>query len=1009
MVEGHQRPVGEFISARAWFAARLAELFEAAGNPTLQRVVTTAERRLRAARAPGASGGLSVQRLSDWRTGHHRPASFEQFTPALLTLIELVPPKPGSTRTELMDPLVWKQWWAAADAENDSATGPVKAKRRARQRNSASDERGARPRVTTVLPRAIGTFVGRERELQSIVDAATAGPSVAIHTVDGMAGIGKTALIVRAAHLLADQFPDGQYFVELNTHTAGLTPSDPFDVLGTLLTDLGIDPRHIPGTLHGRRNIWRGRLAGKRVLLVLDDARDSNQIEPLLPASPGCLVLVSSRRRLIALDDATPLPVGTLDRDTAIDLFCTLALRTPTGMSAAAAAAVVQACGYLPLAIVLAAGRLAHHPTWSITDMAAELSEDRTRLGVLEAGQRAVRAAFAASYTGLPPRRQLVFRRLGLHSGPDIDAYAAAALVDLPIGIVRGELDALYTDHLVEEAAPGRYRLHDLLREYANTLAAEDLVAEQASATDRLFDYYWRTLRAAGHPASTPATASAPTSRTQSSTPRQFTYAAAVEWMRRERPNLMACLRSAAADNQLSRVVELTRALGGELRLQGPTAPSVGIYQRQVVAAHTIGDRHAVAFAFKEAGFAWYLTDDYAAAADLLHQMLEAQADSLDSTTLAAALRTLGQARYQVGDFKAAADVLQRALAIYRKLGSRLEEAAVLHTLGYVVHLLGDYTTAYDLLAQALDIRRDGGARGAEAATLSILGWVQYLAGDHGAGLVSTEKSLAIVREVGLKQLEANVLAQQAWLRYLTDDPRAMIGNVQRAQRIYADLGDRFGEAVTLLHAGWGQRLIGDYPTADRTLRRALAIYRECKNRPGEASVLNELGRVLYLSGDYDSATDLIRQALKIYHQHGNRAGLADAFANLGWVVHLTDGPSAGIDEMCVALVTYRDIRHRLGEAETLNRLAAQLAASDNIDRAQTRYEEALEVARRIDSPLEQARALEGIARCRIGTGDTATAKVVLQEAITIYERIAAAETQPARALLNELEQQSDT
>ncbi|MFE3192608.1 tetratricopeptide repeat protein [Nocardia sp. NPDC059240] len=860
--------------------------------------------------------------------------------------------------------------------------------------------------MTTVLPRGIGTFVGREQELQSIVDAATAGPS--IYTVDGMAGIGKTALIVRAAHMLAEQFPDGQYFVELNTHTAGLTPSDPFDVLGTLLTDLGIDPRHIPSTLHGRRNIWRGRLAGKRVLLVLDDARDNDQIEPLLPASPGCLVLVSSRRCLIALDDATPLPVGTLDRDTAIDLFCTLARRTPTGMNAAAAAEVVQACGCLPLAIVLTAGRLAHHPTWSITDMAAELSEARLRLGVLEAGQRAVRAAFAASYTGLPPRRQMMFRRLGLHPGPDVDAYAAAALVDLPISTVRSELDALYTDHLLEETAPGRYRLHDLLREYANTLASEDTVAEQALATDRLFDYYSATLHAAGHPSGTPATASLPTARPQSSAPRQFTYATAVEWMRRERANLMACLRYAAANNQLSRVIELTRALGSELRLQGPTAPSVGIYQRQVVAAHTIGDRHAVAFAFKEAGFTWYLTDDYVAAATLLHQLLEAQADSLDSTTLAAALRTLGQARYQVGDFAVAADVLQRSLSIYRMLGSRLEEAAVLHTLGYVLHLLGDYTTAYDLLGQALAIRRGAGARAAEAATLSILGWVQYLGGDHGAALVTTEKSLAIVREVGLKQLEANILSQQGWLRYLTDDPHAMIGNVQRAQQIYADLGDRFGEAVTLLHAGWGQRLIGDYPTADRTLRRALAIYRECKNRPGEASTLNELGRVHYLIGDHRSATDLIRQALKIYHQHGNRAGLADAFANLGWVLHLTDGPSAGIDEMCVALVTYRDIRHRPGEAETLNRLAAQLAASDKTDRALTRYEEALHMARRINSPLEQARAIEGFASCHIRTGNPTTAKAELQEAITIYQRIAAAETQPARALLNELEQQSD-
>ncbi|TRO56358.1 NB-ARC domain-containing protein, partial [Streptomyces sp. IB201691-2A2] len=309
----------------------------------------------------------------------------------------------------------------------------------------------ARPSVIRGLRRDAHHFTGRSTELQRLLQASAAGQA-RIHTVNGMPGVGKTALVTRAAHLLANQFPDGQVFVDLRAHAPGQAAADPVDVLATLLAGLGIDPRSMPTNLEGRSGLWRDHLAGRRVLLVLDDAADSGQIEPLLPGAAGCLTLVTSRPRLIDLDDAEPLPLPTLPRGEAATLFNRLARRNPNGVDSdtsesAAANDIVELCGCLPLAIVLLASRLAHRPSWTVADLAADFTATTDRLGHLVAGARAVDVAFALSYRDLPPARKRLFRRLGLHPGPDIDPHAAAALDGVSPAQARDELEALYTDH----------------------------------------------------------------------------------------------------------------------------------------------------------------------------------------------------------------------------------------------------------------------------------------------------------------------------------------------------------------------------------------------------------------------------------------------------------------------------------------------------------------------------------------------------------------------------------
>ena len=357
---------------------------------------------------------------------------------------------------------------------------------------------GGQPAVALrTLPRDTAAFTGRTRELDRLVAAvsetAAAGGVIGIHAVDGMAGIGKTAFAVHAAHRLAARFPDGQIFLRLHAHTAGQRPVDPAEALATLLLTTGVAPQQIPPGLEARSAAWRGHLAGKKMLLVLDDAAGSDQVRPLLPGAAGCLVLVTSRRRLTALEEAAPISLGTLPPGEAADLFVRLAARPGLQPADAAVAEVTGLCGYLPLAIRLVAAGLRHHPAWTVTDLAAELATARDRLAAMQAEDVSVAAAFDLSYQDLTAGQQRLFRRLGLHPGTDIDAYAAAALDDTDLQATRRRLGELYDHNLIGEPARGRYRLHDLLREYARARAAADDAADNQAAIGRLLDYYLHT------------------------------------------------------------------------------------------------------------------------------------------------------------------------------------------------------------------------------------------------------------------------------------------------------------------------------------------------------------------------------------------------------------------------------------------------------------------------------------------------------------------------------------
>jgi transcriptional regulator with XRE-family HTH domain len=405
------------------------------------------------------------------------------------------------------------------------------------------------PAVRT-LPRDITSFTGREPELRLLERAAAGSGVVTIHAIGGMAGVGKTAFAVHAAHQLAGQFPGGQIFLPLHGHTPGQRPVNPADGLASLLLVIGVPAGQVPAQLEARSALWRDRVAGRQLLLVLDDAARGEQVLPLLPGGGGSLVLVTSRRRLSALEEARTISLDTLPPGDAAVLLARLAARPGLGTSDPAVAEMARLCGYLPLAIGMLARQLHHHPSWTVAGRAAELASAVDRLELLATENMSVAAAFDLSYADLTPGQQRLFRRLGLHPGAETDAYAAAALDGTDLTAARQALEALHGQHLLTEPVPGRYRMHDLIREHARALANHaDSAQDREHAVGRLLDYYrhasaradalhsWQSdtdsARTAG-----PAPAALPVLRDRDE---------AMAWARAERVNLLACLDQVTA------------------------------------------------------------------------------------------------------------------------------------------------------------------------------------------------------------------------------------------------------------------------------------------------------------------------------------------------------------------------------------------------------------------------------------------------------------------------------
>jgi tetratricopeptide (TPR) repeat protein len=706
-----------------------------------------------------------------------------------------------------------------------------------------------------------------------------------------MAGIGKTTFAVHAAHRLTGTFPDGQFFLPLHAHTRGQRPVDPADALASLLLTAGVSAAQIPPGLEARAGRWRDFAAGKKILLVLDDAASHEQVRLLLPGTAGSLVLVTSRRRLTALVDATVLTLDILAPGEAAALLTRLAARPGMRAGDGPVGELTRLCGYLPLAIGMLASQLRHHPAWTAAGLAAGLAAARDRLGLMRAEDLSVAAAFDLSYADLAPGAQRLFRRLGLVPGPSNDAYAAAALDGTSLDEARRCLDELYDQHLLSELAPGRYQLHDLLREHARALAAADDRAETDAAVGRLLDYYVHTVLAASrHMASWASTALRPPPGSPPAQARGLsTLGQAASWLEAERANLHAAAESAAACGRPQHAIAIPAAMSDFLVARGYWDQSAALYQNALTAARQAGDRLG-------------------------------EADTLAH---------LGTLQGDTGDYPAAAVTLAQAVALYGEAGDLPGQAGALSQLGYLRVLTGDYPAAAASIQQALALARSTSDRSAEADALIHLGLVQQLTGDYPAAAASQRQALALCRDLGNLEGQAEALSCLGIVQQLTGDYRAAAAGQQQALALWRDLGNPGGQAEALSCLGIVQQETGDYPAAAASHQQALALFRDRGNRLGQAEVLNRLGELSSRTSATSQARAHHAQALAIARDLGIPLEEARALDGIGHADIHDGNPSEGTAHLRLALTIYQRINSPRAERvqETLRQYALKPAS----------------------------------------------------------------------------------
>ena len=662
--------------------------------------------------------------------------------------------------------------------------------------------------VPAQLPPAVPAFTGRSAELASldlladgatVAPAAAAGPvapvAVGICAVSGTAGVGKTALAVHWAHRAAGRFPDGQLYVNLRGFDPAGTALDPGQALSGFLDALGVPAARIPADPDTRAGLYRSLLAGKRVLVVLDNARSADQVRPLLPGSPGCLAVVTSRDQLaglVATEGARPLPLDLLTTADARDLLTRRLGADRVAGEPGAVGDIIAACAGLPLALTIAASRAATSPGFPLAAVAAELGEAYCALDPFHGGDHAtdVRAVFSWSYRALSPQAARLFRLLGLHPGPDIPVAAAASLAAVPPGRARMLLAELTRSHLLAEPDPGRYALHDLLRAYASELAHDhETESDRHAAVRRVLDHYLHTAHNAAvalDPFVYPISAGPACPGTL--TVDLATSEDALDWFTSEQAALLAAVQLAAAAGLNSHAWQLAWILSTYLLRRGFWDDQATACQAALAAARSAGDLagqahmlHRLAAGCAKSGrveashplfaealrlfettgnhasqavihgiLGWMAQREDRPAASLSHslQSLDLYRKAGHRAGQAMALKDVGFAHAMLGNHDQAIGYCESALAAMRELGDRRWEGAIWDSLGYAHHQRGDYDEAIACYGWAIALSRDLADRFNEADTLSSLGDVHYSAGDTGAARAAWTEALWIFGEI---------------------------------------------------------------------------------------------------------------------------------------------------------------------------------------------------------------------------------------------------------------------
>jgi DNA-binding SARP family transcriptional activator len=664
--------------------------------------------------------------------------------------------------------------------------------------------------VPAQLPADLGDFTGRASAVRALCRALAPDPTrpdatPVVAAITGAGGMGKTTLAVHVGHRVRGDFPDGQLYVPM--HGSGEFPLDPADVAGRLLRELGVDPAHVPADQAERFSLVRSVLAGRRTLLVLDDVRDTAQIRALLPGSSRSAVIVTSRDDLATLPAKIRVGVDVMDDATAAELFAAIVGGQRAAAEPGAVDRVLRVCAGLPLAIRIAAARIAARPDRSIQALADRLADVRSRLDQFDLDDLGIRASFMASYARLPDSTgaAATFRALGLWPGPDIGPAAIAALTGMSAAAAGSAVDTLVAGHLVQCPAPDRYRLHDLIHVYARERTElEDAPAVRQAAVERLLAWY---LHAASNAADLirphhlpipidPAPAGV--------TALVFDdHAAALDWCRLEQANLIAAVRLAA---------------------------SAGAY----------GVAWQLALALWSYYYVAKIRDDWTAASEI---GLACARLAGDRAAEGALLACLGTALCENRRYDEAIDHYQQALALHRETGDAQREPVTLNSLAVVYGELGQFRLARDTFAEVRALHARCGNRQGVGLALANMALCYAELGDADAAIRHNHEALSVYREIGDRYGEAITLGNIGDVYASTGAHERASEALTAAIALHESVGNRHGQARSLVTLGRNQSSAGEHAAARRSWQAAMEIFEDL-NDPEAAEPRDLLGRV---------------------------------------------------------------------------------------------------------------------------------------------------------------------
>ncbi|WP_420080491.1 BTAD domain-containing putative transcriptional regulator [Streptomyces sp. JL4002] len=693
------------------------------------------------------------------------------------------------------------------------------------------------------LPATVPDFTGRSSfvaELGAILSGGAQDQVMAVSALAGIGGVGKTTLAVHVAHAARPHFPDGQLYVDLQGTEA--RPAEPEAVLGSFLRALGTPDTAIPDSPADRAALYRSTLDGRRVLVLLDNARDAAQVRPLLPGTAGCAALVTSRVRMAGLAGAHLVDLDVMSPDEALQLFTRIVGEERVRAERQAALAVVGACGFLPLAIRIAASRLASRRTWTVSVLAAKLADERRRLDELQTGDLAVKATFELGYGQLEPAQQRAFRLLGLADGPDVSLSAAAAVLDLPEYDTEDLLEALVDCSLLESAAPGRYRFHDLVRLYARACAERDEQppSSREAALDRLLDFYLST--ASGVYALERPGDRLPAHLSDTHYP-GLVFAeprAALDWLYAEADPLLACVRQAS--------------------VRGGDSPSP-VLRRAV----------DLLWAAKDLAESGANSKQYESAAVALRDAAQAAKDPYAEGR---ARTTLTNVHLVAGRFTEADDEAREATALAREAGDPLPSCWAPNDRGIIALYQARYADGERYLREAIEGFRADGNHVGEASALCNLSRIHVELGHLSSAIDLAQQGIAIYDRMGLSLRLANG-------RYALGIALTQAGRLAEALSELAEALSLFHENRQPLWEGVTHFRLAEAHLAARRPTLAAAHAEQAialRGIGGEwrrATVLTVLGKALRRLGQTDRARACWRDAETVFTQLGS-AELAD-------------------------------------------------------------------------------------------------------------------------------------